>query len=37
VGNNTHAMIAFATQKRWRVKHLDVKIVFLDGMLKKEV
>jgi hypothetical protein len=30
-------MIALATQKRWRVKHLDVKTVFFNGMLKEEM
>jgi hypothetical protein len=37
VGNNTRAVIALATQKRWRVKHLDVKKNSLNGMLKEEV
>jgi len=28
---------ALATQKRWRMKHLDVKTVFFNGMLKEEM
>jgi hypothetical protein len=30
-------MIALAAQKRWRVKHLNVKIIFFNGMLKEEM
>jgi hypothetical protein len=37
MGNNTRVVITLATQKRWRVKHLDTKKHFLDGMLKEEV
>jgi len=32
-----HTLIALATQRRWKVKHLDVKTVFLNGMLKEEM
>jgi hypothetical protein len=32
-----HTVISLAAQKRWRVKHLDVKIVFFNGMLKEEI
>ncbi len=30
-------LIALAMQKRWRVKHLDVKIVFFNWMLKEKM
>nr|PNR35474.1 hypothetical protein PHYPA_023374 [Physcomitrium patens] len=30
-------VVKLVTRKKWRIRHLDIKIAFLDGILKQEV
>jgi hypothetical protein len=34
---NVHALLALATQNRWKIYHMDVKTTFLNGDLKKNI